>query len=226
MVQNVFSNSIIRLTAIIFLFLITDLVWSGGISRVKLNISHTELDRIYKNEIIPTKYTSITGVGTEKLSDNLKGSLIFGYQEQLQGENSIAAARYAVGYFGGLSVDYTIFKRNNFESSLLAKYQYHQLEGKEADQAVKITWYDITFGVENYYSLNNNIQLLADVYSFKESGEERALEPLSQLIHFENKSSITYSLGIAYNLNSGGSFGVKWLNGAEQGFQLIFSGKI
>jgi hypothetical protein len=215
----------IGITLIIIQFSINS-VWGGEITRFQLNISHTQLDRFYENKIIPTKFNSIIGTGTEKLSENFKGSLIFGYQEQLQNENSVVAARYAIGYFLGFGINYSILRTENYHLTIPAKYRYHQLEGKDAGQVINITWYDVTLGIENYFDIGSNIQLLADLYVFKESGTERALEPISQSIIFENKSDITYSVGIAYNLKPSSSLAVKWLHGAEQGFQLLFESGI
>ncbi len=220
------KNSRLSIFILVLFLLIVNGVQGGEITRFQLNISHIELDRVYQNKIIPTKFTSITGKGTEKLSENLKGSLIFGYQEQIQNENSILAARYAVGYFFGISVNYSVLRTGSYQLSIPAKYRYHQLEGKEAKQTMNITWYDIALGIENYFNVGSNTQLLADVSVFKESGNERATGLLSQSISFESKSNVTYSVGIAYNLDSGGLLAVKWLQGAEQGFQLLFESSI
>ncbi len=220
------TKTMIKITIMILFFAMVHSAWGEGITRFELNISHTELDRTYNNKTMATQFNSITGLGTEQLSNNFSGSLILGYQEQLQDGNVIKAARYAIGYFGGIAVDYTVVQASKYKLTIPAKYQYHQLEGKDGNQTVNITWYDISLGVKNYYNLGTNTQLLADVYYFEESGNQRALAPLSQSIRFDNKSNITYSIGMAYFLKANSSLAFKWLQGSEQGFHLLFSSKI
>ena len=216
-------NFLTLLFTALLLLSMSKIGWAGEINRFNLSITHSESERVFQNETLQTKTSSISGSGTEKLSDRLDGSLIIGYQEQVQDNNSIIAAQYAVGYFIGVGFTYDAFKTEKYRFATFAKYQYHQLEGRDGEQKTNITWYDITFGIENYYNLTTNTQLFADVSYYQESGTQRALEPLSQTISFENKSDITYGVGLAYYLKASSHIAVKWLQGAHKGFQLYFA---
>lgn len=205
------------------LLIFSNTVCGEEISSFNLQVSHSETERTYESTIIKTQISSITAYRAEKISERMAGSLILGYQEQVQDQNTIVAARFAAGYFAGISVNYDVLKTTNFRSNLFTKYQYHKLDGDEADQKIEISWYDISFGIGNYYNVTSNTQLLADASVIKISGTQRALEPLSQIIKFENKSNVTYGVGIAYHLNASGYIAVKWLAGYDQGFRLFLA---
>ncbi len=188
-----------------------------------LNITHTESTRLYQGVAVNTRVSSITGYRTERLSEFLAGSLIVGYQEQIQDDNVIPAARYAAGYFAGISFNYDIMRTINNRLNIMAQYQYHLLRGEDADQKVTVNWYDIAVGIGDYYRLTERLQLLADVSYSELSGNERALDPLSQTLDFKNETNVTYGIGVAYYLTTNGSIAVKWLDGAQQGFRFFLA---
>jgi len=223
-ILNTLKQTVLLMVSVLILILsLTKPGWTKNSATFNLSITHIETERIYSNETTQTKVTSITGYRTEKVTDNFGGSLILGYQEQIQDKNSIVAAQYAIGYFGGVQFNYDVINTSSYRFNAIAKYQYHKLEGKDGEQEVKISWYDVTFGIRNYLYLSTRAQLLADVVYIMESGTQRALDPISQTINFENKSDITYSLGLAYYVDSSGYVVVKWFDGARQGFQLLFA---
>jgi len=207
----------------LILLLFSNLGWSREISSFNLLITHSESKRLYQSELVQTRVSSLTIYNSERISKRVDGSLILGYQEQIQESNSIVAARYAVGYFGGLSFNFELIQTENYRFNLFSQYRYHELEGIEGEQKVNISWYDVTVGLGNYYNLTTRLQLLADVSYVSVSGTQRAREPLSQTISFKNKSNVNYGLGFSYHINASGHLVIKWLEGAQQGFSLYLA---
>lgn len=222
-IKSKIKNTYQILVVSLLILSITQTAWGGEYSSFNLTISNSEFIRINQNQALKTRVSSITAYRSEKISTNLGGSLIFGYQEQFQDKNTIVAARYATGYFAGIRINYDLLRTLNYRINVFTGFQYHQLEGSEGKQKITISWYDITLGIGNYYNITTRLKLLADVSFFQEKGSQRALEPLSQTINFKNKSNISYSVGMAYHLNASGYIAVKWLDGYQQGFQLFFA---
>ncbi len=192
-------------------------------SSFNLHITHTESKRLYDSATLQTRLTSATAYRSEQISEKLGGRILFGYQEQIQDKNSITAAQYAAGYFGGISLNYTVLKITAYQLKFFSQYQYHQLEGRDGIQKINIQWHDLTAGIRNYYTLTPRLQILADARYYQVVGSQRALEPLSQIINFKNKSSVTYSVGLAYQVDVRGYLAIKWIAGAQQGFRLFLA---
>ncbi len=218
-----FNLNLLMLLLLQLFILIRPAISSDVESSFNLNITHSESTRLYQGVAVNTRVSSITGYRTEKLSEFLAGSLIVGYQEQTQDDNVIPAARYTAGYFAGISFNYDILRSANNRFNIMAQYQYHLLRGDDADQKVTVNWYDITVGLGDFYRLTERLQLLADVSYTELSGNERALDPLSQTIDFKSETNVTYGIGVAYYLNARGSIAIKWLDGAQQGFRLFLA---
>ncbi|VAW91117.1 hypothetical protein MNBD_GAMMA22-2630 [hydrothermal vent metagenome] len=192
-------------------------------SSFNLNITHTESTRLYNDVAVNTRVSSVTAYRSERLSEFLAGSIIIGYQEQVQDDNLIPAARYAVGYFAGVNFNYDLFRTSNNRLNIMTQYQYHILRGDDADQKITVNWYDISVGIGNFYRLTERLQLLADVSYTELLGNERALEPLSQTIEFKNETNVSYGVGVAYHINANGYVAIKWLDGAQQGFRFFLA---
>jgi len=217
----------LKLFILVFVFVLGLLTannsWAKPKSSFNLLITHSESDRLYDQQSIETRISTLTIYRAEQVSSRLAGRLIGGYQEQIQDKNTIPAAQYAAGYFLGLSLNYDVFQSTRYRFNVFSQYIYHQLEGRNGIQKVEVSWYDITFGFRNYLYIGSRFNLLADISYVSLTGSQRAFEPLSQTINFKNESTINYSLGMAYFISSSGYVGIKNLTGYQQGFQLIFA---
>ncbi len=223
------KNSFLKLYLTTFLLIMFALpqvtVWANpkNKSSFNLHITHTESERLYDSVILQTRLTSATGYRSEQITEKLGGRILFGYQEQIQDKNTIVAAQYAAGYFGGISLNYELLNVSSYQLKMFSQYQYHQLEGRDGEQKINIQWYDLTVGFRNYYKLTQRLQVLADARYYHVVGSQRALEPLTQTINFKNKLPIVYSIGLAYHVDVSGYLAIKWITGGAQGLRLFLA---
>jgi len=212
----------LKLIFIVFILMINTNLFAKNISSFNLLLTHVETEWLYDTKKVDTRLSSISIYRTEPLTEKLEGSIILGFQEQVQDKNVITAARYAAGYFAGFSINYDLLKTTNFRLKINSQYQFHQLEAQEVKQRVSTNWYDISIGLENYYSITNSVQFTFDIQYEELSGTQNAREPISQTISFKNNTTLNYAAGLSYQVSAKGYIAFKLIEGSYQGFRIYF----
>jgi hypothetical protein len=187
-----------------------------------LQLEHSESSWQYTTTTLTSKSSKL-GVQLEQfMSPRLSGTLYVGFLDLSQPANTLPAAQFSSGYYGGIELSLLLLDLSHLKLDLTGGYAYQDTEGKDGGTTVNFVWYDTYGQLGMSIPLSRQLWLRAAGGVLHSSGEQRVSGTGSQLLTFTEQQKEYYSAGLDYWLDGSGFIRLDWLGGNRDGFRISF----